>query len=63
MNDNHKGWSDVVLDGRAELIVGWRPRRSRLDAVAIELSKEVAEELRTLCLATVDQLANLIGRP
>lgn len=63
MNDDRNPWSSVVLVPGAELIVGWRPQRSRLDAAAIELSTEVAAELRELCLATLEQLASMVRRP
>ena len=63
MSDDRKDWSAVVLEPGAELIVGWRPRPSRLDAAAIELSGEVAEEIRSLCRSTLGQLAGLSPRP
>jgi hypothetical protein len=63
MGDDRKDWSAVVLEPGAELIVGWRPRPSRLDAAAVELSGEVAEEIRSLCRGTLDQLAGLTPRP
>jgi hypothetical protein len=63
MGDERKDWSAVVLEPGAELIVGWRPRPSRLDAAAVELSGEVAEEIRSLCRDTLDQLAGLSPRP
>jgi hypothetical protein len=63
MGDDRKDWSAVVLEPGAELIVGWRPRPSRLDAAAVELSGEVAEEIRSLCRGTLDQLAGLSPRP
>lgn len=62
MNDDRNPWSSVVLAPGAELIVGWRPERSRLDAAAIELSTEVAAELRELCVATLEQLTSLVRR-
>ena len=63
MGDDRKDWSAVVLEPGAELIVGWRPRPSRLDAAAVELSGEVAEEIRSLCRGTLDQLADRSPRP
>jgi len=63
MADDGQDWSDVVLQPGAELIVGWRPRRSRLDAAAVELSREVAGEIRSMCAATLERLAGLIRRP
>jgi len=62
MNDDRNPWSSVALVPGAELIVGWRPERSRLDAAAIELSTEVAAELRKLCVATLEQLASMVRR-
>lgn len=56
-------WPALSLAPGAELIVGWRPRRSRLDAAAIELSRDVASEMLSLCLGTLDHLAGLIRRP
>jgi hypothetical protein len=55
-------WSSTVLAPGAELIIGWRPRRSRLDAAAVELSAGVAAELHALCVATLGQLAGLTRR-
>lgn len=63
MGDDRKDWSAVVLEPGAELIVGWRPRPSRLDAAAVELSGEVAEEIRSLCRGTLDLLGGLTPRP
>jgi hypothetical protein len=63
MGDDGKNWSSVVLGPGAELIVGWRPRRSRLDAASVELSSEVAGEIRSMCEMTLDQLGGLIRRP
>jgi hypothetical protein len=63
MGDDRKDWSAVILEPGAELIVGWRPRPSRLDAAAVELSGEVAEEIRSLCRGTLDLLGGLIPRP
>jgi hypothetical protein len=56
-------WPTLTLAPGAELIVGWRPRRSRLDASAIELSQDVAREMRALCRAELDHLPGLIRRP
>jgi hypothetical protein len=56
-------WPALTLAPGAELIVGWRPRRSRLDASAIELSQDVAREMRALCRAELDRLSGLIRRP
>lgn len=56
-------WLALTLAPGAELIVGWRPRRSRLDASAIELSQGVAREMRALCRAELDHLPGLIRRP
>jgi len=56
-------WPTLTLAPGAELIVGWRPRRSRLDASAIELSQDVARELQALCRAELDRLPSLIRRP
>jgi hypothetical protein len=58
-----KDWSAVTLGGGAELIVGWRPARARLDAAAIELSQEVAAEIHAAGQAALDHLAGLSGRP
>jgi hypothetical protein len=57
MANHGKDWSAVRLRPGAELIVCWRPRRSRLDARSVELSVGVAERLRDLCTRTLDQLA------
>jgi hypothetical protein len=62
MTDDRNPWSSVVLAPSAELIVGWRPQRSRLDAAGVELSTEVAAELRELCVTTFGQLAGLVRR-
>jgi hypothetical protein len=56
-------WPTLTLAPGAELIVGWRPRRSRLDASAIELSQDVARELQALCRAELGRLPSLIRRP
>lgn len=63
MGDSGTDWPALTLAPGAELIVGWRPRRSRLDAAAVELSRDVAGEIRSMCAATVDQLAGLVRRP
>jgi hypothetical protein len=62
MSDDRSVWSSTVLAPGAELIIGWRPRRSRLDAAAVELSAGVAAELHALCVATIEQLAGLTRR-
>ena len=62
MTDDRSPWSSVVLAPAAELIVGWRPGRSRLDGAAIELSTQVAAELRALCVTTVEHLASMTRR-
>ena len=62
MNDYRNSWSSVTLDPGAELIAGWRPRRDRLDAAAIELSTEVAAELREPCVTVLEQLARMVRR-
>jgi hypothetical protein len=58
-----KDWSAVTLDAGAELMVGWRPARARLDAAANEHSAEVAAEMHAACQAALDHLAILSGRP
>ena len=63
MSGNSTDWSALSLAAGAELIVGWRPRRSRLDAAAIELSRDVAAELQALCRGTLERIAGLIRRP
>ena len=63
MGDGGMDWPTLTLAPGAELIVGWRPRRSRLDASAIELSQDVARELQALCRAELDRLPGLIRRP
>jgi len=63
MGDDPRDWAAVSLQRGAELVVGWRPRRSRLDAAAVELSREVADEIRKLCVATLERLAGLVRRP
>ena len=63
MGDGGTDWSALALAPGAELIVGWRPRRARLDAAAIELSREVAGEMQSMCRGALDQLAGLIRRP
>jgi hypothetical protein len=63
MGDGGMDWSALALARGAELIVGWRPRRARLDAAAIELSREVADEMQSMCRGTLDQLSGLIRRP
>ena len=59
MSDDPGVWSSTVLRPGAELMVGWRPQRSRLDGAAVELSAAVATELRDLCVDTLEQLAGL----
>ena len=63
MGDGDTDWPTLRLAPGAELIVGWRPRRSRLDAAAIELSQDVASEMQSLCRAELDHLPGLIRRP
>jgi hypothetical protein len=63
MGDGGTDWSALTLAPGAELIVGWRPRRSRLDAAAIELSRDVAHEMQAMCREELDHLADLIRRP
>lgn len=63
MADDGKDWSAVVLEPGAELIIGWRLHRSRLDAAAIELSRDVAAELRSMCTEALEQLTGLTRRP
>ena len=63
MGDGGTDWAALALAPGAELIVGWRPRRARLDAAAIELSRDVARELQAMCHGTLDQLAGLVHRP
>lgn len=63
MADSSKDWSHVTLEPQAELIVGWRPRRSRLDAEAVELSREVSQEIGAMCVATLERLSGLVPRP
>ena len=63
MVDGGTDWPALALAPGAELILGWRPRRARLDAAAIELSREVADEMQSICRRTLDQLAGLIRRP
>jgi hypothetical protein len=63
MTDEHKDWSAVVFQPGAELIVGWRAARRRLDAVAMELSAKVAEEVHAMCRTTLDRLASMFPRP
>jgi hypothetical protein len=62
MSDDRGVWSSTVLAPGAELIIGWRPRRSRLAAAAVELSAGVAAELHGLCAGTLEQLAGLTRR-
>jgi hypothetical protein len=63
MNESSTDWPALSLAPGAELIVGWRPRRSRLDAAAIELSRDVASEMESMCRGTLDHLADLVRRP
>ena len=63
MSESSTDWQRLSLVPGAELIVGWRPRRSRLDAAAIELSRDVASEMQSMCRGTLDHLADLIRRP
>lgn len=63
MNEQRTDWASVALGSGAELIIGWRPRPSRLDAAAVELSSQVAAEIHAMCAATLDQLAQLSPRP
>jgi hypothetical protein len=63
MSESSTDWLAHSLAPGAELIVGWRPRRSRLDAAAIELSRDVASEMQAMCRRTLDHVASLIRRP
>lgn len=63
MPENEKDWGAIKLEPGAELIVGWRPRRSRLDAGAVELSEEVANEIHDSCEATLTKVGKLRRRP
>jgi hypothetical protein len=63
MSESSTDWPVLSLAPGAELIVGWRPRRSRLDAAAIELSRDVATEMESMCRGTLDHMAGLIRRP
>jgi hypothetical protein len=63
MSESSTDWPALSLVPGAELIVGWRPRRSRLDAAAIELSRDVASEMQAMCRGTLDHIAGLIRRP
>ena len=63
MGGSDTDWSVLTLAPGAELIVGWRPSRSRLDANAIELSQDVAGEMQAMCRDELDHLASLIRRP
>jgi hypothetical protein len=63
MGGNDTDWSALSLTSGSELIVGWRPRRSRLDAAAIELSQDVAGELQAMCRDELNHLAGLVRRP
>ena len=63
MPDDFRDWSAVTLRPGAELVVGWRPRRSRLEGAAVELSTAVAVEIRNLCVATLAKLQDLQPRP
>jgi hypothetical protein len=63
MADDGKDWSAVVLEPGAELIIGWRSHRTRLDAAAIELSRDVATEIRSMCTAALEHLTGLSRRP
>jgi len=63
MTNQDKDWSAVDLEPGAELIVGWRPRRSRLDAKAVELSAAVAQEIRAICVTALGRLAAMERRP
>jgi hypothetical protein len=63
MGGGDTDWPTLRLAPGAELIVGWRPRRSRLAASAIELSQDVAREMQALCGAELNHLPGLIRRP
>jgi hypothetical protein len=63
MGGSGTDWSGLTLASGAELIVGWRPSRWRLDAAAIELSRDVAGELQAMCRDELDHLASLVRRP
>ena len=63
MSESSTDWPALSLVPGVELIVGWRPRRSRLDAAAIELSRDVATEMHAMCRGTLDQIAGLTRRP
>lgn len=61
--DATKAWRTIKLQPGAELIVGWRPRRSRLDAAPVELSTPVADEMHALAQRTLDRLDEMTARP
>ncbi len=63
MGGNGTDWPALSLAPGAELIVGWRPSRTRLDAAAIELSQDVAGEMQAMCRDELDRLASLVRRP
>jgi hypothetical protein len=63
MGGNGTNWPALTLAPGAELIVGWRPSRARLDANAIELSQDVADEMQAMCRDELDHLAGLVRRP
>lgn len=56
-------WAAVALEPGAELIIGWRPRRCRLDAAAVELSAEVGAEVHARCAVALGELTRLARRP
>lgn len=59
---NDRGWEGMILPGIPELIVGWRPKPARIDAAAVELSRDVAGELADKCRQTLVRLENLTPR-
>jgi hypothetical protein len=63
MGESSTDWPALALAPGAELIVGWRPRRSRLEGAAVDLSREIARELQAMCRKALDSFHDLSRRP
>lgn len=56
-------WARIEPGPDTTLLMGWRPSRDRLAAEQVELSGDVAAEMRAAALATASRLASMRSRP